>query len=277
MAHHKRTLYISDLDGTLLNEQSVVSPATARRLNTLIEKGLLFTIATARTPATVVGLMEQVDMRLPVILMTGALVYDLASHQYLAISSFPQETATRLIEKTSITDLTPMLYYIDNSLLHVAHRNNLSEAQQAFVNQRIGTPYKKFVTIEGNIIAPEKMVLLFYMGEYEKLRTIHDAISSTEGHSSYLYRDSMQPSLGYLEIYPSGTSKATAITQIAQLAQANEIVAFGDNHNDLPMFEVAHRSYAVANAIEAVKEAATHTIEPNHSDGVVTFLESDFK
>ena len=74
----KRTLYISDLDGTLLNEHSLISPTTAKQLNNLIEKGMLFSIATARTPATVVDLMSEVDLQLPVALMTGALVYDLS-------------------------------------------------------------------------------------------------------------------------------------------------------------------------------------------------------
>lgn len=273
----KRTLYISDLDGTLLNEHSLISPTTAKQLNSLIEKGMLFSIATARTPATVVDLMSEVDLQLPVALMTGALVYDLSTHRYLAISSFPHQVSKRLIEASLVTDLSPMIYYIENSVLHVAYQEPLSEVQQNFISQRNNTPYKKFIRIQDCFCVPEKMVLLFYMGTYEKLRTIHDAISRLDGHSSYLYNDSMQPSLGYLEIYPAGTSKANAIAQIAQWAGADEVVAFGDNHNDLPMFEASHRSYAVANAVDAVKEAATDTIGANSDNGVATFIEQDFE
>lgn len=63
-------MYVSDLDGTLLNLQSRVSSFTASALNRLIADGMLFSIATARTPATVVALMDAVEMRLPVVLMT---------------------------------------------------------------------------------------------------------------------------------------------------------------------------------------------------------------
>ena len=56
-----RTLYVSDMDGTLLNEESVLSPGTIDTLNRVIEDlGGLFTVATARTPATVVPLMQDV-------------------------------------------------------------------------------------------------------------------------------------------------------------------------------------------------------------------------
>ena len=65
------TLYVSDLDGTLLNEKSRISALTARTLNRLIDNGICFTIATARTPATVVKLMNEVRLNLPVVLMTG--------------------------------------------------------------------------------------------------------------------------------------------------------------------------------------------------------------
>ena len=72
----KKTLYISDLDGTLLNSQSQVSAASRDMLNRLIaDNGINFSIATARTPATVVQLMHGIDSRLPYIVMTGAAMW----------------------------------------------------------------------------------------------------------------------------------------------------------------------------------------------------------
>jgi hydroxymethylpyrimidine pyrophosphatase-like HAD family hydrolase len=84
------------------------------------------------------------------------------------------------------------------------------------------------------------------------------------------------PEQGYLEIYPAGTSKAEAIKQLAQLVEADEIVVFGDNVNDIPMFDIAHRSYAPDNALDVVKQRATQVIASNDKDGVVEFLEQDY-
>ena len=70
-----KTLYVSDLDGTLLNSNSAVSENSKAIINKVIEKGLLFSVATARTPATVMKLLEDVNIQLPMVLMTGALTY----------------------------------------------------------------------------------------------------------------------------------------------------------------------------------------------------------
>ena len=276
MTQHKRTLYISDLDGTLLDGDSRITLSTARSLNRLIDNGMLFTIATARTPATVVELMQDVKLTMPAILMTGALIYDIATNRYLSVSSFPHEVSSQLIEAVADSDLSPMVYYIDHSLLHVAYRHTDDARQCAFMECRKGTPYKKYVEVEGSFAAPAKTVMIFFMGEYGKLQQIHDRIASIAGHRSYLYCDSLIPEQGYLEIYPAGTSKAEAIKQLAQLVEADEIVVFGDNVNDIPMFDIAHRSYAPDNALDVVKQRATQVIASNDKDGVVEFLEQDY-
>ena len=276
MSQPKRTLYISDLDGTLLNDESRITPSTAQSLCRLIDEGMLFSIATARTPATVVGLMADVKLRMPVVLMTGALIYDIATNSYLSVSSFPHEVSSQLLDIVADSPLSPMVYYIDNSLLHVAYRRTTDERQCAFMECRKGTPYKKYVEVEGALMAHPTTVMIFFMGAYDELQAIHDRIASVEGHRSYLYCDSLQPEQGYLEIYPSGTSKAAAIKQLARYVNADEIVAFGDNVNDLPMFDIAHRSYAPANALDEVKARATQVIASNAQEGVAEFLEGDF-
>ena len=70
-------LFVTDLDGTLLNSNKEVSDYSAETLNMLIDKDVNFTVATARTPATVVELLEKINLRLPAVLMNGVLIYDI--------------------------------------------------------------------------------------------------------------------------------------------------------------------------------------------------------
>ena len=265
-------MYVSDLDGTLLNLQSRVSSFTASVLNRLIADGMLFSIATARTPATVVSLMEAVKLQLPVVLMTGALTYDLCRHEYLSASFFRSEAVRRIVDVLLQKDLSPMIYYLSGSLLHVAYRPPLSAAQKRFVSERTGSPYKRFIEVAHYNRLSEQTILLFCMGEYDKLCTAYEAVVSLPGHESYLYRDIADSCMGYLEIYPMATSKAAAIERLARDAGADEIVVFGDNRNDIPMFEVASRSYAVENAVAETKACATGIIGSNDTDGVARFL-----
>ena len=77
------TLYVSDLDGTLLGEDSQLSAVTVATLNRIIEElGGLFTVATARTPATVVPLMQEVHARLPFIVIGGSAMWNPVTGSY---------------------------------------------------------------------------------------------------------------------------------------------------------------------------------------------------
>lgn len=65
-----KTLYISDLDGTLLGNDAAVSPESTEMLNEAISAGAMFSVATARTPATVASILSDIDTRLPMAVMT---------------------------------------------------------------------------------------------------------------------------------------------------------------------------------------------------------------
>ncbi|MEG2841791.1 MAG: HAD hydrolase family protein [Cellulosilyticaceae bacterium] len=76
----------------------------------------------------------------------------------------------------------------------------------------------------------------------------------------------------YLEIYQSDVSKAQAIKAVKVEYGFDKVVCFGDNLNDIPMFELSDEGYAVENAKEEVKQIATGIIGGNDKDGVVKFL-----
>ena len=76
----------------------------------------------------------------------------------------------------------------------------------------------------------------------------------------------------WLEIMPKGVSKANAISELKEMLGCDRVVVFGDNYNDLPMFKMADEAYAVENAVEEVKKAATAVIGSNEEDGVAHHL-----
>ena len=71
---------------------------------------------------------------------------------------------------------------------------------------------------------------------------------------------------------PHTASKAHAVLQLKELLHCEKVVVFGDGANDIPMFEIADESYAMANAIEELKEKATAVIDSNENDGVAKWL-----
>jgi len=69
-------LYISDLDGTLLNSRKQISEFTKETLNVLIDNDVHFSVATARTAASSVKILSGLQLNVPVILMNGVAIYD---------------------------------------------------------------------------------------------------------------------------------------------------------------------------------------------------------
>ena len=83
-----KTLYVSDMDGTLLGTDSRVSCETAEIVSGLSRCGTAITVATARTPATVDVLLEDTYTSIPAIVMTGAALWDRERRRYLRPVSY---------------------------------------------------------------------------------------------------------------------------------------------------------------------------------------------
>ena len=274
------TLYVSDLDGTLLNRQSKLSDNTISKLNRLIrEEGLLFSIATARTPATVTLLMERVDTTLPFIVMAGAAFWDNHLQQYQEVRTFDNEVIAQLLRIYEPHHVHPFIYRQHNACIYAHHIPRMTVEEQEFIDFRLQSPLKRLYTSEPlEAENPDGAMLVMSMGKFSDLRTIADEIDRQQVPCTYMcYHDIFDQEKGFLEIYKKGTTKAAAIRHLAQQVNADRIVVFGDNLNDIPMMKSADYSVAVGNAFEEVKQQANEVIGTNEEDAVVKWIIRDMK
>ncbi len=273
-----QTLYISDLDGTLLNRDSVVSPHSIEKINALLQKGMLFTVATARTPATVVPLLQQLNLNIPAILMNGAVLYDIQQRRYIRSNGFTDNSALRYISLLEKRELVPFVYRIAHNKLQVFHKPLANDMQREFKRQRENTPYKDFIltTDYQKELLDNPPLFLLVIDRFDKLQTAAAEISRAGKCSIFCYRDIIDPEYGNLEIYPKGVSKAATAQEIIARLNPWEVVVFGDNLNDLPLFRIADRRYAPENAMDEIKQQATAIIADNDHDGVARFLCDDY-
>lgn len=276
-----RKLYVSDLDGTLLNSQSQVSDESARLLNQAIERGSLFTIATARTPATVTSLMRNVNLRLPGIVMTGGAYYDFSKRRIVNPRFMEEKVAARLIRDWKESGLSAFVYMLDNEgILQVYHIGSLSDVEREFMCQRSGTPCKVFnVPDHGESQIPadlSRTMLFFGMQPNEPATRFYDKVCEKYGDDivPQFYHDIFGDSVAMVEMFPKGVNKASALEKLASDLAVDRLVVFGDNVNDLPMMRIADEAVAVANASEEVKEAASIVIDDHDSDAVARFINS---
>ena len=274
-----QTLYVSDLDGTLLGEDSRLSRGTIEILNRVIgELGGLFTVATARTPATVVPLMQEVNAQLPFIVIGGSAMWNPVTMSYEHTRGIDDMTVNAVADVFDRHHAHPFIYRRHgNSLLHTHHYGPLSPQEEKFIAARQQLPLKKFFLNDHDYRhSDDEALLIFSMNKYAVLKSIADDLkASVPTCSVMLYHDIFDESEGYLEIFTAGTSKAGAIRELAREVGAGRVVVFGDNRNDIAMMQAADHSVAMGNAFPEVKAAASEVIGPNSADSVARWIEKD--
>lgn len=272
-----KTLYISDLDGTLLNKNAEISDFTTKSLNRLIEKGLNFSIATARTNATVVQMMKNVNINIPVILMNGVASYDLTRKSYVDICPISEKGKKALFETIEKFIKSGFVYSIENNVLYALYENTDSPNAVAFMQEREKKYNKKFIKVNSFYDWTNKNIVYYSIDDKkEKLEKAYDELKKCTDLRIEFYRDIYNTDHWYLEVCSKDASKKNAVLALKEKYGFEKVVSFGDNLNDIPMFEASNESYAVMNAKDEVKQKATGIIESNNDDGVVKYIEKIF-
>lgn len=275
----QKTLYVSDLDGTLLGADSQVSERSRRIISELSERGALITVATARTPATVQPLLAGMKTSLPAITMTGAALWNRDPGSFDDMQMMSPDDVVTALDVCAACGIHPFVYTLGDGRLEVYHggADGLNHAEQCFYDQRCHLELKHFHL--RTPVPPEALgrtVLLCTLGPLKQTDAAAAELSRRTECAVQSYPDIFLSDTGILEVFAPGVSKAAAIERMRRRTGAGRVVAFGDNLNDLPMLAAADVAVAVANALPEVRAAADIVIGANTDDAVARFIESDF-
>ena len=103
------TLYVSDLDGTLLRSDETISDYTCSVINSLVAKGMYFSYATARSFITAKKVTKGIQVRIPLIVYNGAFVIDNVTEQIL-IANYFDASVTEVLEDLFAHGVYPIVY-----------------------------------------------------------------------------------------------------------------------------------------------------------------------
>ena len=274
----KGTLFVSDMDGTLLDGNARLPSRSAELLNRAIDNGANFTVATARTAATVAPLMSGVRMKIPGIVMTGAARWDFDRQIYTDIRFHAERNVWQALDVFRHHAVTPFVYTLPETtaphVLKVFYDNDApTEVDEKFIAQRSNLPLKRFYISQSLTSELAGRVVLFFASGYKNaLQRIADVLTAKTDCAISCYDDIYNPGCGLIEIFAAGVSKAVAIIELKKKLGLKHITVFGDNLNDIPMFEVADTSVAVGNALLEVREAANEIIGTNISESVPQYI-----
>ena len=267
-----RTLYVSDLDGTLLRSDERTSDYTNSVINRLTAQGMIFSYATARSFHTARKVTAGLEAKIPLIVYNGAFVIDNQTGAHL-IENYFDGTADSLLDDLFTHGIYPIVYSFIGGAEKFSFVPELAtRGMRLFLDSRKGDVRTNAVQTPDALKAGSKFYLTC-IDEPEKLRPLYEKYRNI---CHCVYQVDMYSGEQWLEIMPKEASKANAVRQLKALLQCDRIVAFGDGQNDIDLFEEADEGYAVENADAELKKYAAAVIPSNDADGVAQWLEQHF-
>ena len=270
-------LFVSDLDGTLLEPGGHFPDALAERLNRLIERGLNFTIATARTYDSAHPLLKKVNLTHPAILFNGVFLTEFhTGHNILETDFIQHDVVHGVMDLLRPNQMDPFVYtYGEES--RVMHGKADNPGAQRYLDS-LETDRRLCQVEDYHFVNGERIAGFLVIDRPEKLTPIHDHLKTTYPHDLNLYfaEDISDPGFYWLQAFHAEANKGSMVRRLAEHSgfPLEKIVVFGDYLNDLEMFKVAGKALAVGNALDTVLEAADAIIAPNSEQGVIRYLES---
>ncbi|MEZ3420855.1 MAG: HAD family hydrolase [Eubacterium sp.] len=263
-----KTLYVSDLDGTLLNSSQTTSEYTNNVINALAEKGVLFSYATARSYSTARRAASGISAQIPLVVYNGTFVIDNLTGERL-VSNFFQSDIKNVIQELIDGSVNPIIYsIIDDKEKFSYIEDKCNAGQRLFIDSRKGDSRDNPVENEINLLKGN----IFYISCIYDEKHLLSFYDKYKNQFNCLYQKDIYDDMQWLEIMPLKATKANGIQTLKELLSCDRIVAFGDGLNDMDMFKIADECYAVSNAVDELKAIATGIIDSNNNDGVAKWL-----
>lgn len=272
------TLYVSDLDGTLLQSDASLSAFSENSLREMLADGLLFTVASARSVVAIGQILRGLPLSLPVIEFNGAYLSDLSTGRHEIINALEPSVAAGVYETITTHGLMPMISSFDGTDDRVHYGQMLNEGMDWYLQDRLDHRDSRWRGAADNLAAAlqEQVVCLTTIAKKAPLADLQAAVLETHAGSveTHLFENQYSPGWHWLTVHDRRSTKDQAIKTLTEnygLGGA-EVVVFGDHINDLKMFAAADKAVAVGNAQPEVKACADLVIGTNQEDSVAKFI-----
>jgi Cof subfamily protein (haloacid dehalogenase superfamily) len=259
-------LVATDLDGTLLHTDGTVTDRTREVLSALDDLGVPVVFTTGRPIRWMESLWDAVGGHGLAICSNGGIVYDVARREVRTSRTIPADVLLDVGE--AIRAALPGSTFALEKTTGFAREHDFMPRLQ--VNTAPDVPTGTLAEI-----VDETVVKLLVRHEELAPEDYWRRVAEVVGEQVV----STWSSVGTLvEISAAGVTKASTLATLAAELGAgpDEVIAFGDMPNDLPLLEWAGTSYAMANAHKTVLELADHTAPRNDEDGVAAVLSRVF-
>ena len=259
----KVSLIVSDVDGTLIDENKVLTDKTKAAVQKLREAGILFTITSARPPFGLERVAKTLELQYPIGSFNGGLISTpegkLVERTFLDANMIPQIATTLGNFGLDIWLYSDRHWYVKKLHgFHVEHHQDTLQFKPSAI--------ENFEQIE------DKIFKIVGVGRD------YDAVAQCEAETQKQFGNSLAAARSQpynLDITHPQANKGKAVKQIARHLNIPlaEVVTIGDNFNDISMFTTSGTSIAMGNADAEVQKKATYVTASNQEEGFAQAIE----
>ena len=234
---HNEILFVSGIDDTILNSGSRLTPYNKVELNRLIENGANFTISTIRTPASVREALEGVNLKLPIIAMDGAVLYDMEENSFLMKYQMSDSQADKMSTFLDDIGITYFTNTVVDDLLVIYYQNLENEAEQGIYERYRKSPYRNYVKVEHPICS--NVVYFLVIEKKEKTEQIYQQLMEQDWMSDFriVLADSMNyPGYAHIKIYHKQATREHMLQNLEALLDIEKTVTFGSIEGKYDVF-----------------------------------------
>ncbi|WP_302326591.1 Cof-type HAD-IIB family hydrolase [Enterocloster lavalensis] len=266
----------TDIDGTLINDQGIITPQTRKALIAAQEKGIRLVIATGRSPQYTRAEQEQLEMQRftgdYIIALNGQEIFRFSDHSTWTGRKIPAGSIPDVLKLAFEYDLEALCY--DGGSRYHYLPPDFYAKKEAWLRRFPSLAPTDFESILGERISLPSWNSSFD-NDINKIAFLHSAPRLREvlplvrrRLPSGLQALLVKPT--WLEIFPAEINKGGALGQIMEETgiQPDEVLAFGDGENDIGMLKSVTFGFAMGNAFPSVKEAACAVTASNNCDGI---------
>ena len=265
-----KTLYASDLDGTLLDSSGHLSKFTTDTLNGLIADGMNFTVATARSVSSAGTLLDDLNLKIPAVMMNGVFLTDVPSKKQIYVNRFSDDVAKKVIDVFKKHDRPPMVFSFNGEYIETEFTVLKNDYERQFVAKRQKL-YRRFEQVD-NYALGGNVVYINGIDDKDTMQKIADDLKGIDGIKFSHYLDTYSRDKYFVEVYIEDAGKWNTLLRLKNMYGFDRVVVFGDNANDVEMMSNSDTAIAVGNALPPALEVADVVIDTNDNDGVAKYL-----
>ncbi|MBD7910875.1 HAD family hydrolase [Clostridium cibarium] len=252
-------LLVSDMDGTLLNSKKQISKENKEAIKYFVERGGKFTVATGRMLSSVEEFIDELSIDMPAILHNGAKIYDYREEKVISehsIESYRKEAIKRIYEDyphIGIEVFSDEIVYIYRS---------------CYLTERYKKHDFKVVYSLPDEIWEKDWTKVLLIGNEEELDALEE-----EYRMKYDKGNAFRSGPSYFDIVANGITKGRAVEELVQIEKIDpqNVIAVGDNMNDIEMLEVASYGFCIKTGAKRALEKAKY-IAPSNDDHPIAYV-----